>query len=290
MCSVIVRTADAERLALYAYATAPESSAYVAIMRLFVGALLAEWSAHDLAERGLDLPVDVIDQRLRYLEQHGNLLASPREVRVTSIAEYQRQPARYAATSLGVRVHRQVEEVLAAAGGAREVPREAVGGSRPSAHGPGPDVAGRAGRYRPGRHGRDGVNRLPPVRDLRRSGHRLLQLRRLRARPGRPRRRGVAGVQAPPARLPGDDRRERHPPQRRHPVGARPPRTQRRPGGRAGGRRRSSRSRPCERPAPEAKGSSGRGAARSPIGPSCEVGSARPATARQGPNSCGRPR
>ena len=124
MCSVIVRTADAERLALYAYATAPESSAYVAIMRLFVGALLAEWSAHDLAERGLDLPVDVIDQRLRYLEQHGNLLASPREVRVTSIAEYQRQPARYAATSLGVRVHRQVEEVLAAAGGAREVPRE----------------------------------------------------------------------------------------------------------------------------------------------------------------------
>jgi len=45
-------------------------------------------------------------------------------VRVTSIAEYQRQPARYTATSLGVRVHRQVEEVLAATGGAREVPRE----------------------------------------------------------------------------------------------------------------------------------------------------------------------
>jgi uncharacterized protein (TIGR02677 family) len=114
----------AERLQLYAYATVPEAGSYVAIMRLFVGALLAEWSAHDVAERGVDLPVEVIDQRLRYLEQHGNLLASPREVRVTSIADYQRQPARYAATSLGVRVHRQVEEVLAAAGGAREVPRE----------------------------------------------------------------------------------------------------------------------------------------------------------------------
>ncbi|MGH9244467.1 MAG: TIGR02677 family protein [Acidimicrobiales bacterium] len=115
---------DAERLRLYAYATAPEATGYVAIMRLFVGALLAEWSAHDLVERGVDLPTEIIDQRLRYLEQNGNLLASPREVRVTSIAEYQRQPARYTATSLGVRVHRQVEEVLAAAGGAREVPRE----------------------------------------------------------------------------------------------------------------------------------------------------------------------
>lgn len=84
--------AEVERLRLYSYATAPEAGGYVAIMRLFVGALLAEWSAHDLADRGLDLPVEVIDQRLRYLEQHGNLLASPREVRVTSISEYQRQP------------------------------------------------------------------------------------------------------------------------------------------------------------------------------------------------------
>lgn len=116
--------AEAERLRLYAYATAPEANSYLAIMRLFVGALVAEWSAHDLADRGVDVPVEVIDQRLRYLEQNGNLLASPREVRVTSIAEYQRQPARYTATSLGVRVHRQIEEVLAAAGGAREVPRE----------------------------------------------------------------------------------------------------------------------------------------------------------------------
>ncbi len=115
---------NGERLRLYAYATAPEAPSYIGIMRLFVGALLAEWSAHDLVERGVDLPVAAIEQRLRYLEQSGNLLASPREVRVTSIAEYQRQPARYTATSLGVRVHRQVEEVLAATGGAREVPRE----------------------------------------------------------------------------------------------------------------------------------------------------------------------
>jgi uncharacterized protein (TIGR02677 family) len=115
---------ELDRLRLYAYATAGQSAEYVAIMRLFTGALLAEWSAQDVAERGVGLQVDVLEQRLRYLEANGNLLVSPREVRVTSIADYQRQPARYAATTLGVRVHRQVEEVLAAAGGAREVPRE----------------------------------------------------------------------------------------------------------------------------------------------------------------------
>ena len=84
---------DAERLRLYAYATARESGDYVAIMRLFAGSLLAEWSAHDVAERGVRLPPEIIEQRLRYLQENGNLLASPREVRVTSIAEYQRQPA-----------------------------------------------------------------------------------------------------------------------------------------------------------------------------------------------------
>jgi len=117
-------TIEHERLRLYAYATAQESGDYVRIMREFAGALLAEWSALDVVHRGIDLPVEVVEQRLRYLAGNGNLLVSPREVRVTSIADYQRQPARYTATSLGVRVHRQVEEVLAAAGGAREVPRE----------------------------------------------------------------------------------------------------------------------------------------------------------------------
>jgi hypothetical protein len=34
--------AEVERLRLYSYATAPEAGGYVAIMRLFVGALLAE--------------------------------------------------------------------------------------------------------------------------------------------------------------------------------------------------------------------------------------------------------
>ncbi len=44
---------------MYSYATAPEAGGYVAITRLFVGALLAEWSAHDLADRGLDLAASI---------------------------------------------------------------------------------------------------------------------------------------------------------------------------------------------------------------------------------------
>jgi hypothetical protein len=115
---------DPDRLALYRYLTGEAAHDYVAIMRQFVGALLAEWSAHDLVDRGLDLPVEVVEDRLRYLAYNGNLVRSPREVRVTSVAEYQRQPARYALSTLGARVHREVEALLAASGGGREVPRE----------------------------------------------------------------------------------------------------------------------------------------------------------------------
>jgi hypothetical protein len=86
MRSVERERLQAERLRLYSYATAPESGSYVAIMRMFAGALLADWSAQDLVERGLEVPAAVVEERLRYLEQHGNLLASPREVRVTSIS------------------------------------------------------------------------------------------------------------------------------------------------------------------------------------------------------------
>ncbi len=116
--------ADAERLDLYRYVTAPEADDYLAIMSAFTQALLVEWSAQDLAEHGVDLPVEVIAARCRYLAEHGNLLVSPREVRVSSIAEYQSQPARYTVSALGARLHREVEAFLAATGGAREVPRE----------------------------------------------------------------------------------------------------------------------------------------------------------------------
>ncbi len=116
--------ADAERLRLYRYVTAPEADDYLAVMAVFTRALLVEWSAQDVADHGVELPLDVIATRCRYLADNGNLLLSPREVRVTSIAEYQSQPARYTVSALGARLHREVEAFLAITGGAREVPRE----------------------------------------------------------------------------------------------------------------------------------------------------------------------
>jgi len=115
--------ADPERLKLYRYLAAQEADDYLAIMGRFTDALLAEWSPQDLADH-LDLPADTIAARCKYLADSGNLLLSPREVRVTSIAEYQSQPVRYTVSALGARLHREVEAFLAVTGGAREVPRE----------------------------------------------------------------------------------------------------------------------------------------------------------------------
>jgi uncharacterized protein (TIGR02677 family) len=116
--------ADPERLRLYRYVTAPEADDYLAIMGAFTSVLLVEWSAQDLVSHGVDLPVELIAVRCRKLAEDGNLLLSPREVRVTSIAEYQSQPTRYTVSALGGRLHREVETFLAVTGGAREVPRE----------------------------------------------------------------------------------------------------------------------------------------------------------------------
>ncbi len=119
--------ADSDRLDLYRYVTAPEAEDYLAIMRRFTAALLAEWSADDLASQDLDLPPETIAARCRFLAEKGNLIVSPREVRVKSIAEYQSQPVRYSVSALGARLQREVDAFLAATGGAREVPRELLG-------------------------------------------------------------------------------------------------------------------------------------------------------------------
>ncbi|MGP0053066.1 MAG: DUF2397 domain-containing protein [Solirubrobacteraceae bacterium] len=116
--------ADPERLRLYRYVTAPEAGDYLAIMGVFTSTLLVEWSPQDLVDHGVDLPVEVVAARCRKLEEDGNLLLSPREVRVTSIAEYQSQPVRYTVSALGGRLHREVAAFLSVTGGAREVPRE----------------------------------------------------------------------------------------------------------------------------------------------------------------------
>jgi uncharacterized protein (TIGR02677 family) len=116
---------DLDRLTAYTYLTVPDRAAYVAIMRVFTSTLLADLSAHDLAER-LDerFPVDTLAARLEQLKIWGNLIPSSRPVKAGSIREYHRVRSRYQLSALGERIQRQAQEILASADVAREVSRE----------------------------------------------------------------------------------------------------------------------------------------------------------------------
>jgi uncharacterized protein (TIGR02677 family) len=125
--------ADEARLDLYRYATAEKYAAeYLAIMRLFSSTILADLSAAEvaaqLATSGMVLSVDEVESRCRQLEIWGNLVRSVRDARVATVADYLRSRSRFQVSKLGGRVHRQVDEILRAAEGAREVARELLGG------------------------------------------------------------------------------------------------------------------------------------------------------------------
>lgn len=119
---------DRDRLYAYHYLAAQDCGLYVEIMRLFCGSLLADLSAKDvverLADRGIGISLEVAAEKLEYLEGKGNLLPSSHTIKVGSIAEYHRARSRYQVSKLGRRIQRQVDEVLSAAEGAREVSRE----------------------------------------------------------------------------------------------------------------------------------------------------------------------
>lgn len=129
------RETDLTRLDLYRYATADDPvvrEQYIAIMRLFTATLLTDLSAAEvatqLAERGIDLPVDDVETRCRALEGWGNLVRAVRDSHVATVADYLRSRQRYQVSKLGGRVHRQVDELLRATTGVREVARELLGG------------------------------------------------------------------------------------------------------------------------------------------------------------------
>ena len=123
---------ESARLDLYRYATADNAGEYLAIMRLFASTLLADLSAAEvaahLADAGLTLDPDDVDTRCRQLEAWGNLGRSVRDARVATVADFLRSRSRFQVSKLGGRVHRQVDEVLAATTGVREVARELLGG------------------------------------------------------------------------------------------------------------------------------------------------------------------
>lgn len=117
------------------YAVNDEAATYLAIMRLFttgMSGFLSDQSADEvterLAEEGISLDRDTVDQRLSYLVEHGNLARSPRETEARSVREYLSNRARYQLTSRGELVHRQVEELLSHSEGAREVSSEMLPG------------------------------------------------------------------------------------------------------------------------------------------------------------------
>jgi uncharacterized protein (TIGR02677 family) len=121
------RDTTAQR-ALFSYLTADVADEYLAIMRLFTGTLLADLSAAEvaiqLAEHGLVLDPDTVENRCRQLVDWGNLVRSVRETRVPTVAAYHRSRSRYQVSKLGGRLHREAEEILRAVDGAREVARE----------------------------------------------------------------------------------------------------------------------------------------------------------------------
>ncbi|WP_459708567.1 TIGR02677 family protein [Actinophytocola sp. KF-1] len=127
---------EARRLKLYAYLDAREHRrTYLWIMRLFASTLLADLSAGEVsaalsaAERRGDIApgesrVENVITRLKQLVEWGNLVAGRREVVASSIAEFQHGSVRYQVSKLGVRVQRDVDELLRTTEGAREVSRE----------------------------------------------------------------------------------------------------------------------------------------------------------------------
>jgi uncharacterized protein (TIGR02677 family) len=127
---------EARRLKLYAYLDAREHRrTYLAIMRLFASTLLADLSAGEVAaavaraERRGDVAagesrVETVIARLKQLVEWGNLVPGRREVVAASIAEFQHGSVRYQVSKLGVRVQRDVDELLRTTEGAREVSRE----------------------------------------------------------------------------------------------------------------------------------------------------------------------
>ncbi|WP_347059728.1 TIGR02677 family protein [Blastococcus sp. HT6-30] len=126
---------ELDRLHLYRYATADDPQIreqYIAIMRLFTETLLTDLSAAEVAEqltaRGTAVPADDVEDRCRSLEAWGNLVRSVRDARVATVADYMRSRSRYQVSKLGGRVHRQVDELLRATTGVRDVAREMLGG------------------------------------------------------------------------------------------------------------------------------------------------------------------
>lgn len=124
---------ERKRLQLYVYLT--EAPVYFTIMRVFSSSLLADLSAAEISNALKPLEtegriplgessVEQVQTRLAKLRHWGNLAVGRRETNARSIAEFAHGSIRYQVSKLAVRIHRDAEELLSIAEGAREVSRE----------------------------------------------------------------------------------------------------------------------------------------------------------------------
>lgn len=116
---------------LFRYLTSPLAEEYRALLGLFAGPLLADYSPAEaaalLSERGDHLTEDQVYARCEALERWGNLVRGVRDTHAATIREFHRGRNRFHASKLGGRIYRDTESIMSASEGAREVARELLG-------------------------------------------------------------------------------------------------------------------------------------------------------------------
>jgi uncharacterized protein (TIGR02677 family) len=108
---------------VFSYVT--ESPEYRIILGIFAGTFFAELTPEEVTTRlcaaGVDLPQDVVGQRLESLRGWGNLDLSASVGAVGTVADYYRRRNRYLITRVGQEVHELVEGVLGQVDEVRDV-------------------------------------------------------------------------------------------------------------------------------------------------------------------------
>jgi uncharacterized protein (TIGR02677 family) len=111
------------RTEVFTYVT--ESPEYRTILGVFAGTFFAELTPEEVTTRlsaaGVDLPQDVVAQRLESLRGWGNLDVSASVGAVGTVADYYRRRNRYLITRVGQEVHELVEGVLTQVDEVRDV-------------------------------------------------------------------------------------------------------------------------------------------------------------------------
>ncbi|WP_426516761.1 DUF2397 domain-containing protein [Diaminobutyricibacter sp. McL0618] len=127
-----VDVGDHSRLSLWAHTQTDQAEQHRRIMRLLSGEVLSrEMSAAEIATEltagGFPIKEEEVEARCAQLRVWGNVIPSVRSYRVATVAEWRKAKARYQASKLGARVAVQIDGIVTATDGAKEVARELMG-------------------------------------------------------------------------------------------------------------------------------------------------------------------